>query len=112
MFIQELEVTELAALLEQPGNCVLIDVRTPGEIAAGIIPGADAMPLTVLPLRMQDIPKDKQVVLYCRTGARSAQACMYLGQRGYDNVYNLRGGIVTWAQNGLPIGQYDKPMGM
>jgi rhodanese-related sulfurtransferase len=112
MFIQELEAAELATLLQQPDNCALIDVRTPGEIAAGIIPGADAMPLTVLPLRMQDIPKNKQVVLYCRTGARSAQACMFLSQRGYDNVYNLRGGIVTWAQSGLPIGSYDKPEGI
>ena len=112
MFIQELEVSELAALLEQPESCVLIDVRTPGEIAAGIIPGADAMPLTVVPLRMQDIPRDKQVVIYCRTGARSAQACMYLSQYGFTNIYNLRGGIVTWAQSGLPIGRYDKPLGM
>jgi rhodanese-related sulfurtransferase len=103
MFVKDLEASELAVLLDTPQPPLLLDVRTPGEIAAGIIPHAQAMPLTVLPLRIQDIPRDQQVVIYCRTGARSAQACMFLGQYGFDNVYNLRGGIITWAQNGLPI---------
>jgi rhodanese-related sulfurtransferase len=103
MFVKDLESSELAILLEQPESPLLLDVRTPGEIAAGIIPHAQVMPLTVLPLRLHDIPTDKQVVLYCRTGARSAHACMFLGQHGFNNVYNLRGGIISWAQSGLPI---------
>lgn len=103
MFIKEIEVSELWAMLEQKQPLRLIDVRSSAEIAAGIIPGGEALPLHLLPVRIQDVPRDQQVVFYCRTGARSAQACMFLGQYGYDNVYNLRGGIVTWAQNGLPI---------
>ncbi len=103
MYVKEIEPNELAALLQQNSPPVLIDVRTPGEIAAGALPGHIAMPLATLPLRMSEIPKTGQVIIYCRTGARSAQACMYLQQYGYDNVINLRGGIVYWAQHGLSI---------
>jgi len=42
--------------------------------------------------------------MVCRSGARSAQACMFLQQQGYDNVFNLRGGMMAWANNGLEIG--------
>lgn len=107
MFVKEIEASELADLLnaEDSGPVYLIDVRTPGEFTAGIIPDAQLLPLTTLPLRTNDIPKDGQVIFYCRTGARSAQACMFMAQQGYDNVYNLRGGIITWARSGLPIGQ-------
>jgi rhodanese-related sulfurtransferase len=103
MFIKEIEVSELSEMFAQKQPIRLIDVRSPAEIAAGIIPGAEALPLHLLPLRSNDLPRQEQVIFYCRTGARSAQACMFLAQYGYDNVYNLRGGIVTWAQNGLPI---------
>ncbi len=103
MFVKEIEASELATLLAKHPDLTLIDVRTPAEIAAGVIPGTLAMPLTVLPLRIAEIPRDKQVVFYCRTGARSAQACLYLAQQGYDQVYNLRGGIINWAGNGLSI---------
>ena len=103
MMIKEIEASELSTLLENKEDIGLYDVRTPAEIASGIIPGTEAMPLTVLPMRMQEISKDKKVILYCRTGARSAQACMYMGQQGFDNLYNLRGGIISWAQLGLTI---------
>ena len=56
-----------------------------------------------IPLRIREIKQDKPVVLVCRSGARSAQACMFLAQNGYDNVYNLRGGIIGWASSGLQI---------
>lgn len=103
MFIQEVESSELAELLRGDSKIRLIDVRSPGEIMAGIIPGAAGMPLNLLPLRMSEVPKDQQVVFYCRTGARSAQACLFMMQHGYNNVYNLRGGIISWAQNGQSI---------
>lgn len=105
MLVKEIEVSELAALFSKQEDFALIDVRTPNEIMAGIIPGTTlAMPLSILTLRIDDIPRDKQVVFYCRSGARSAQACMYLSQQhGFKNVYNLRGGIITWAHNGFSI---------
>lgn len=103
MFIKEIEVSELAEWLKQTQPVRLIDVRSLAEIAGGIIPSAKALPLNLLPLRFSDIPKEEEVVIYCRTGARSAQACLYLERMGYDKVYNLRGGIISWAQNNLPL---------
>jgi len=103
MFVKEIDPNELSALLAQEPAPLLIDVRTPGEISAGALPGHIAMPLNTVPLRISEIPKDQTVVFYCRTGARSAQACMYMAQHGYSNTINLRGGIVYWAQHGLPI---------
>lgn len=103
MFVKEINSNELAQLLDSDKPPVLIDVRTIQEMAQASINTGKPMPLNTLPARINEIPKDEQVVFYCRTGARSGQACMYLSQYGYDNVYNLSGGIVSWARQGLPI---------
>ncbi len=87
----------------QHGEVLLLDIRTPGEIAEAAIPNALSMPMHLIPLRSGEIPKDRDVVLYCRSGARSYQACAYLVQQGYDRVLNLRGGIIAWARHGFPI---------
>lgn len=78
----------------------LIDVRTEAEVAQGVISGAMHIPLHLLPLRAADVPQDKPVVIYCRTGARSAQACAFMAAQGFKNMHNLAGGIVSWARSG------------
>lgn len=78
----------------------LIDVRTEAEVAQGVIDGAIHIPLHLLPLRTADIPQDKPVVIYCRSGARSAQACAFMAAKGYSNMHNLAGGIMAWARTG------------
>ena len=88
-------VTELAAQ-----GARLIDVRTEAEVAQGVIDGAIHIPLHLLPLRAADIPQDAPVVIYCRSGARSAQACAFMASKGYDNMHNLSGGIMAWARSG------------
>lgn len=103
--VKEIEAAELAKWLhEQPEKFRIVDVREMGEIAAGTIPGAEPMPLATVPLRMNDLQREQPLVLICRSGARSAQACAFLQQHGYDNVYNLRGGMFAWAGAGQPIG--------
>jgi rhodanese-related sulfurtransferase len=57
----------------------------------------------MIPLKINEVPKDQQVILYCHSGARSYHACQYLMQQGYENVINLRGGILDWARNGYDI---------
>nr|WP_207145013.1 rhd_2599 family sulfurtransferase [Allochromatium vinosum] len=84
-------------------DVLLVDIRTPAEIAQGMIPDALQLPMHLIPLKMGEIPKDRDVVIYCRSGARSYQACAYLMQQGYNRVLNLRGGIIAWARHGLPI---------
>ncbi|MDX9995986.1 MAG: rhodanese-like domain-containing protein [Rhodocyclaceae bacterium] len=83
----------------------LIDVRTEAELAQGVIDGAIHIPLHLLPLRTADIPQDKPVVIYCRSGARSAQACAFMAARGYRNMHNLAGGIMAWARSGNALAQ-------
>jgi rhodanese-related sulfurtransferase len=78
----------------------LIDVRTEAEVAQGVIDGAIHIPLHLLPLRAADIPQDKPVVIYCRSGARSAQACAFMASKGFCNMHNLSGGIMAWARSG------------
>ncbi|GAB4287961.1 MAG: rhodanese-like domain-containing protein [Candidatus Zixiibacteriota bacterium] len=101
---REIEIFDVKRMLEGEGRQVhLIDVRSPMEVASGIIPGATNIPLHLLPMSVEKIPHDSEVVIYCRTGARSAQACAYLTSLGKDNVYNLRGGIMAWMQGGLAV---------
>lgn len=78
----------------------LIDVRTESEVAQGVIGGAVHIPLHLLPLRAQDVPQDKPVVIYCRSGARSAQACAFMAAQGFKNMHNLAGGVLSWARSG------------
>ena len=102
--IKEIDVSELSQQLENaPEKFKLIDVRTPAEVARGKIAGSENLPLHVIPLKVDDFSNDEKIIFYCQTGARSAQACAFMTSKGIDNVYNLRGGIVTWAQMGLPI---------
>lgn len=102
--IKEIDVNELSKQLENlPGDVKLIDVRTPAEVARGKISGSENLPLHVIPLKVDEFDNNDTIIFYCQTGARSAQACAFMTSKGIDNVYNLRGGIVTWAQMGLPI---------
>lgn len=81
---------------------LLVDVRTPEEFAEGHIAGAVNISLQTLSERLNEIPRDQPVVVYCRSGNRSAQASQILAQAGYTTIYDL-GGIIAWQQAGLPI---------
>lgn len=81
---------------------LLVDVRTPEEFASGHIPGAVNIALQTLPQQMETLPKDRPIVLYCRSGARSSTAAKMLAQRGFDNIHDL-GGLIKWRMQGLPV---------
>lgn len=97
----ELEPKRAAELLED-GGAELIDVRTMEEHEAARIDGDRHIELDVLAAEAASIPKDRTVVFYCRTGARSAMATEAFRTGGYD-AYNLSGGIKAWVAEGLPI---------
>lgn len=101
--VNEIDSESLSQRLADTEDVLLVDIRTPAEIAQGMIPDALQLPMHLIPLQMNEIPKDRDVVIYCRSGARSYQACAYLMQQGYNRVLNLRGGIIAWARHGLPI---------
>jgi rhodanese-related sulfurtransferase len=101
--IKEIDAPQLAHWLKNKGNDIrVIDVRHMNEIAMGTVPGAQPIPLHTLALRLAELEREKPLVFVCRSGARSAQAVAFLQQQGFDNVYNLRGGMLGWAQSGLP----------
>ncbi|MEA3274875.1 MAG: rhodanese-like domain-containing protein [Pseudomonadota bacterium] len=101
--INEIDSAALHSRLAAGDDLYLVDIRTPGEVAQGAIPNAQHLPMHLIPLRMSELPKDRDVVLYCRSGARSYHACSYLAQQGFENVVNLRGGIIAWARGGFEI---------
>lgn len=83
--------TEIAA------GTALVDVREADETAAGIIPGAICLPLSLLGTRLSTLPKEKKLAVYCRTGMRSRVACRMLNKAGYD-AHNLKGGYLNWKR--------------
>ena len=89
-------VEELKNIIANKEDFKLIDVREENEFEADNIDG-HLIPLGEIPNRMDEIPKDKKVVVHCRSGVRSANAIHFLEQNhSYDNLYNLEGGIVAW----------------
>ena len=101
--IQEIDVQTLAGWQGTKKEIRLIDVRSESEFAQGMIPKGEKMRLHIVPIRVNEIEQDTEIVFYCRTGARSAQACAYLASMGFSKVYNLKRGILGWAQQGFPI---------
>ena len=81
----------------------LLDVRTDAEVSRGVIAGSIHLPLHLLPMRADEIPQDKPVIIYCNSGARSAQACAFMAAKGHTNMHNLSGGIMAWARSGKPL---------
>ncbi len=93
-YIDTVQWHEIAGLdLEKT---ILLDVRQPGELEEGKIPGSVNIPLSELRDRLSDIPRDKQIVAYCRSGQRSYSACRILMQHGFD-CKNLSGAFLTWS---------------
>jgi len=100
---QSLDPAGLQTLLQGAAPPRLIDVRSVNEIARGAIPGATHIELSALPERAAELDPEAPCVLYCLSGARSAQGCAYLAQRGFQRLYHLDGGIAAWAKAGLPV---------
>jgi len=92
----------ISEFVSAPTTHLLIDVRTPEEFASGHIAGAVNIPVDALSGRLSEVPTDQPVVIYCRSGNRSATAAQILHRAGYPTVYDL-GGIIAWSNAGLPV---------
>lgn len=95
--MREMTPTELKAKLDRGDDFVLIDVREPNEFALCQIPSARLIPLGTLPQHLAELDPDAEIVLQCRSGRRSADALMFLQANGFSNLWNLKGGILAWA---------------
>ncbi|MCC6801994.1 MAG: rhodanese-like domain-containing protein [Anaerolineae bacterium] len=81
---------------------LLLDVRTPDEYSSGHIHDAVNIPVEELASRLSEVPKGEPLVVYCRSGRRSAEAVQILSQAGYTNIYDL-GGLNDWTAQGFPV---------
>jgi rhodanese-related sulfurtransferase len=97
----EISVTRAAQLRDQ--GAFILDVREPAEWAQAHIPGATLIPLGSLPGRLSEVPKNRQVVVVCRTGVRSAQGRDILLQAGFSKVTSMTGGMNAWQAQGLAV---------
>jgi len=104
MGVKEIDVNQFAQWVTDDGHKLrVIDVRQMEEIVQGTVPKAEALPLRTLPVRIGELDKQEKLVMVCRSGARSSQACLFLQQQGFSNVFNLRGGMIAWVQSGFPV---------
>jgi rhodanese-related sulfurtransferase len=90
-----------------PLDVFLLDVRENDEWTAGHVPGALHVPMMDVPARVDEVPTDRDVVVICRVGGRSAQVVAYLRQNGFDRVINLDGGMIDWEAAGRPMTSED-----
>ncbi|MFD0671868.1 rhodanese-like domain-containing protein [Cohnella sp. GCM10027633] len=90
-------VERLKQRLDAGETPLLIDVREHEEVAHGMIEGAIHMPLGQVPQRLDEIPRDEEVIFICRSGYRSDNACQYLSALGFKGATNLVGGMLAWA---------------
>jgi rhodanese-related sulfurtransferase len=103
--VTEIDSETLQSRLSNGDDVLLVDVRTASEVAQGALPNAIHIPMAVIPVRAAELPRDREMVVYCRSGARSYHTCQFLAQQGFDKAVNLRGGIIAWARHGYEIGQ-------
>lgn len=99
---QLISPVEYVADFDDPASHLLIDVRTPEEFASGHIDGSVNIPVEEMPERLDEIPGDAPIVVYCRSGNRSASAARILTDAGYAHVYDLDG-IQAWIAEGFPV---------
>ena len=100
MGFSQISAQDAAAHMDQ---FEVIDVRGPGEYAGGHIPGAKLAPLDQLAFLVNTLPKDKPLLMVCRSGQRSSVASQLLVNAGFDQVINLEGGMMGWAGQGHAV---------
>lgn len=96
--VPEVSARELKRRLDAGEDFLLLDVREPAEFAIARIPGAKLLPLGELPARMHELDPDRQIVLHCKSGARSARALRQLREAGFKKLHHVAGGIHAWSE--------------
>jgi phage shock protein E len=100
----DLSVTEFSSKVAEAG-VITLDVRTPGEYAEGHLEGAQLIDFQSgnFENEISSLDKNATYAVYCRSGNRSGQAVKVMHDAGFHNVYNLDGGVIDWANAGLPL---------
>ena len=95
----------LAVSLINSEEAVVMDARNKNEFDSGHLSGAILIALPDIKAHPEKLEKysDKSLIIYCQTGARSNEACQHLSKQGFENLFNLEGGIVAWQEANLPL---------
>lgn len=101
--IIQLTPAELENFLSLHPDAVLLDVREDAELAICSLKDCIHIPMNMIPLRQNELPDDCPIVLYCHHGIRSLHTAMYLSEAGFENLYNLKGGIDAWSVEIDPV---------
>jgi rhodanese-related sulfurtransferase len=96
--VKSMPVSELRRRLDDDGAPFLLDVREPEEMADGVIAGSVNVPMRELKQRLGELPTDRDIVVICHVGARSAHVTKELNTLGYDRAVNLAGGMEAWLR--------------
>jgi len=95
--LAETTVEELKSRLDRHDPVFILDVRNPEEYHICHLPGSTLLPLPELPQRFAELDREREMVVHCKSGMRSAKAVQFLRQQGFDKLKNLKGGILAWA---------------
>ena len=105
--IAEITAKELKAMMDKKEKFTLVDVREPHEYQIAKIPGARLIPLGEVATRANELDTADNIVVHCRSGARSATAIRTLQKMGFKRLRNLKGGVLAWSQDVDPnVPQY------
>lgn len=100
---RDISSQEAKSLLARNGKVFILDVRTPGERLQGYIDGSTLIPIDAMERRINELPKNRPVLVYCAVGSRSRVVAQALARQGFPEVYNMKDGIYGWYRNGFPI---------
>ena len=111
---KNVSVEEARKMIKEGDDVFVLDVRTPAEFNSSHIKGATLIPVNnafgsnlslnmLLEARINEVPQNKKILIYCRTGHRSTVASKILINAGYSQVYNMAGGISAWVNAGYPV---------
>ena len=98
MKISEISVHELNKMLKNQEDFLLLDVRTDHEVLLSKINNSIHIPMNEIPNRLDEIATDKEIIVQCKSGKRSAKVCEFLLNQNFSNVKNLTGGIIAWSK--------------
>lgn len=101
--LQNISATDMQRLVKQTPDIYLLDVRTLGEYTQKRIKGAHLIPIDQIEKRINEIPNNRPIIVYCETGVRSSLVGRYLERLGFNSVANLSQGIMGWQVRGYPI---------
>ena len=101
--ITNVTADEVYKMLSSNKDYFILDVRSKEEFDSGHIEGAYLLPVSELENRLAELPQDKPIIVYCRSGSRSTSAANILLEKGFKEIFNMTGGITEWQSKGFPV---------